>query len=449
MALEIRPPTARVVGRVLTLLVVTLLAGFLRLVGPPSELSGGTMLLGFLLLAGFVSGELARGLRLPRITGYLTIGILFGPYVLGLVPRQVVGDFKLINDIALSAIALQAGGELRIAGVRDRLRSIVTITAFQTTITMAAVVLVIYVARDLLPFLADQPDPTVIAVALIFGLVAVAKSPATTIAVITEMHARGPLTDTVLSISVLKDVLILLLIAVILPLAAVLTEPLRGFDFAQLRQISASIVVSLLMGAAIGWLLVLYLRHIGRQRILFVLAVAFVVVELAHGLRLESESYILMSMAAGFVVQNASVQGAEFLGALEGVSLPLYALFFAVAGADLDLTVMPSVWQIGTLIILARMVFIYGSTYLGALASGALPVIRHYAWMGFLAKAGVTLGLANIVRDRFEPWGTQVAAIIIAMVAVNQLVGPALFRFALVRAGETSARRLVLARQTA
>lgn len=449
MALENHSPNARVIGRVLTLVVVTLLAGFFRLVGPPPEMAGGTMLLGFLLLAGFVSGELARGLRLPRITGYLTIGILFGPYVLALVPREVVVDFKLINDIALSAIALQAGGELRIAGIRDRLRSIITITAFQTAITMAAVVLVIYMARDLLPFLENQPSATVIAVALIFGLVAVAKSPATTIAVITEMRARGPLTETVLSVSVLKDVIILLMIAVILPLAVVLTEPTRGFDFTQVKQISASIVVSLLIGAIIGRLLVLYLRHVGRQRILFVLAVAFVVVELAHGLQLESEAYILMSMAAGFVVQNSSVQGPAFLGALEAVSLPLYALFFAVAGADLDLTVIPSVWEIGLLIIVARMVFIYGSTYLGALASGALPVIRSYAWMGFLAKAGVTLGLANIVRDRFDPWGTHVAAIIIAMVAVNQLVGPALFRFALVRAGETRAGGFVLARQTA
>jgi len=114
----------------------------------------------------------------------------------------------------------------------------------------------------------------------------------------------------------------------------------------------------------------------------------------------------------------------------------LYALFFAVAGADLDLSVIPSVWQIGLVIIAARTVLIYASTFVGAAAAGDLPVIRRHAWMGFVAQAGVTLGLANMIRERFDLWGAEVAAIIIAMIAVNQLVGPPLFRFALNAAGE-------------
>jgi len=449
MALTLRAPTTRTVGRLLTLVVIGLLAALFRYLGPRQDVTGNTMLLGFLLLAAFVAGEVAREVRLPRITGYLLIGLLFGPQVLGLLPRTTVTDFRLINDVALSVIALQAGGELRFQRVRERFRSIAAITFFQIVMVAAGTTLIVSLARGLIPFLAGVPYRSALAVALIFGTVAVAKSPATTIAVITEMRARGTLTDTVLGVSVFKDVLILLMIAVILPLAVALTEPTRGFDFAQLREITASIVISLAMGAIIGGLLVLYLRHVGRQHILFVLGVAFVVVELAARLQLESEAYILMSMTAGFVVQNGSVQGPRFLNALESVSLPLYALFFAVAGADLDITVIPSVWRIGLLIIIGRIVVIYGSTYLGALVSADLPVIRTHAWMGFLAQAGVTLGLANIVRDRFDVWGAQVAAIIIAMVAVNQLIGPALFRYALVRAGETGWHRTVLARQTA
>ncbi len=107
-----------------------------------------------------------------------------------------------------------------------------------------------------------------------------------------------------------------------------------------------------------------------------------------------------------------------------------------MAGADLQLSVIPSVWQVCLVVLLARLALIYVSTYLGAVAAGELPAVRRYAWMGFLAKAGVTLGLANIVAERFLTWGGSVAAIIIAMIAVNQLVGPPLFRFSLVRAGE-------------
>jgi Kef-type K+ transport system membrane component KefB len=175
---------------------------------------------------------------------------------------------------------------------------------------------------------------------------------------------------------------------------------------------------------------------VGKQLILFVLAVAFGIVEASRALGLESEFYILASMAAGFVVQNFSAHGPKFVKALEANSLPIYALFFSVAGADLDLGEIPAVWQIGLLIFATRVVLIYSSTYLGARIVGDSASIRQYAWMGFLAQAGVTLGLATIVRDRFPAWGTEVAAIIVALIAINQLVGPPLFRFALVRGGE-------------
>ncbi len=436
MALELRTPTTRTVGRLLTLVVIALLAALFQYLGPRPGLTGSTMLLGFLLLAAFVAGEVSREVRLPRITGYLIIGLLFGPHILGLLPQSAVTDFRLINDVALSVIALQAGGELRFQRMRERFRSIATITLFQIVMVAAGTTLVVALGRGLVPFLASAPSRSVLAVALIFGIVAVAKSPATTIAVITEMKARGPLTDTVLGVSVFKDVIILLLLAVILPAAAVLANPALGFDFTQLEQISLSILLALGLGGVVGLSIMLYLQRVGVQPILFVLAVAFGVVELAHGLGLESESYILMGMAAGFVVQNLSVQGSKFIDALEANSLPLYALFFAVAGADLQLGVVPDIWKAALLILVTRLVLTYVSTTLGAVAAGDSPVIRRYAWMGFLAKAGVTLGIANIVRERFPEWGEPVAAIIIAMVAVNQLVGPPLFRLALVRARE-------------
>ncbi len=437
MARFIRPATVRTIGRLLTLVVISLLAAFIRLLGPEPGVASGTLLLGFLLLAAFVAGELARELRLPRITGYLVIGILFGPYVLGLLPQQTVHDFRLINGVALSLIALQAGGELRIQRLRERLGSIWAMTLYQTIIITVGIVAIVFLTRGFFPFLAGQSNRAILAVALILGLVAGALSPATTIAVITEVRSRGPLTDTVLGLSILKDVAILVLIAVIVPTASVLVDPTTGFDFHQLGEISLTIFLALLLGGIVGWLVLLYLAKINLQPILFVLAVALGVVEFSFALGFESEFYILMSLAAGFVVQNFSVHGPRFLDALEANSLPLYALFFAVAGADLDLSVIPAIWQAALIIIVARTVLLYFSTLAGAVAAKDDPIVRRYAWLGCVAQAGVTLGLANIVRERFPDWGGPVTAAIIAMIAVNQLVGPPLFRFSLVRAKET------------
>ncbi|MEE9246170.1 MAG: cation:proton antiporter [Gemmatimonadota bacterium] len=437
MAPPLLSPTSRTVGRLFTLLIIALLATFLRFFGPPAGMKADTMLLGFLLLAAFVAGDLARELRLPRITGYLLIGILLGPSVLGLLPEQTVVNFEIINGTALSVIALQAGSELRLAGLRERFAGIGAITASQIVITLVGIVATVYVAQGLFPLLSGQSNRTILAIALIFGIVAVANSPATTVAVITEMKARGQLADTVLGVSVLKDVILLLLIAVMVPAAAVLVDPAHGFDFAELRDISTQILAALALGSVVGGSIGLYLLKVDRRPILFVLAIAFIIVELSRALGFQSELYILMGMAAGFVVQNLTDQGSKLVDALEANALPVYALFFAVAGGALDLSVIPQVWQAGLVIILARAALIYLSTGLGARLARETETIRRFAWQGFLAQAGVTLALAIIVRDRFPVWGPQVAAIIIAMIAVNQLIGPPLFRLALVRAGET------------
>jgi len=425
------------VARFLTLITLLwITATVLRAGGAPQ--ANTALLLGFLLLAAYVGGLASRQVQLPQITGYLLVGIVVGPRVLDIFPETALSDFRLINGGALCLIALAAGAELRLEAVRRRLASIITVTAFQSVLIAAAVVATTYFGRQLVGFLRHEPPRVALAVGLVFGLVAVAKSPATTIAVITEEKARGVLTETVLGITVVKDVVVLILIAVLIPLAGVIAEPTTGFSFDTLRTVIVDVLESIAAGLSLGWLIALYLRHVTTYRILAIFVTAFVVVELSEAWHLE---YILIAMAAGFFVQNFTGQGRRLLGALEANSLPVYALFFAVAGADLRLDLLPHVWQIALLIVGVRLAALWVSTRVAVALTGAPEVVGRYAWMGFLAQAGVTLGIANIVRDRFDVWGTEVAAIIVAMIALNQIVGPPAFRYALIRAGESHRRR--------
>lgn len=399
---------------------------------------GEALLLGFLLLAAYLAGLVSTAVELPRITGFLLLGIAVGPHALGILPTEAVVDFRLINGGALALIALTAGGELRVEAVRRRLASIVSILAFQVVVVFAAVVGAVYWGRHFIPFLDGSPARAALAVGLIFGLVAVAKSPATTIAIITEEKAKGVLTETVLGITVVKDVIVLVLIALLIPLAAVVADPSKPFSFSTFDEVLFSIGASLAAGFFVGWLLTQYLRRSGENRVLILLFSAFFLVSISEELGLE---YILIAMTAGFYVQNFSKQGPRFLRALEANSLPMYALFFAVAGADLRVDVLPTVWPIVLIILALRTIALAASTWLGAVVTGGDESIRRHAWMGFLAQAGVTLGVANIVRDRFPVWGTDVATLIVAMIAVNQIVGPPAFRFALLRAGESRRTR--------
>jgi Kef-type K+ transport system membrane component KefB len=430
-----RPHAGGRLNRVLTL------AALIGIAYALSALGGGTagagtdaMLLGFLLLAAYLAGQASRLVELPQITGYLVLGILVGPHVLGLLPADSVADFRLINGGALALIALAAGGELRLSSVRARAAAILSILTSQVIIVFGAVLAVVYFGRGFVPFLADEPARVALAVGMLFGLVAAAKSPATTIAVITEERASGLMTDTVLGVTVVKDVIILVLIALLIPFAAVVADPSTPFDRHILIEVLESIAFSIVGGLGVGWLLAQYLRKSKGYRIVVVLLAGFLMVDLSERLGLE---YILIAMSAGFYVQNFSSEGRKLLHAIEVNSLPVYALFFAVAGADLRIDVLGQVWVVAGLVIGVRTLALFGSTYLGAALVGDPPVIRRYSWMGFLANAGVTLGIANIVRDRFAIWGDDVATVIIAMIAVNQLIGPPAFRFALIRAGES------------
>jgi Kef-type K+ transport system membrane component KefB len=399
---------------------------------------GEALLLGFLLLAAHLAGEIVGLVQLPHITGFILMGVLVGPSVLGIVPRQAVEDFHLINGGALSLIALTAGGELRLESVRRRLSTILSVLSSQIVILFTAVAAAVFLARGLVPFLADAPARAALAVGLIFGLGAMATSPAATVAIITEERARGPVTETVLGVTVLKDVVVLVLIALVLPLAAQIADPGAGFSFGTLGEVLVAVLVSVLVGLGVGWLLVQYLSKTSEYRVLVLLMTAFFLVSLGEQFHLE---YILIAMAAGFYVQNFSRQGPALLRALEANSLPVYALFFAVAGAELRLDVLQAVWAFALVIIVVRALGYVASTKVGArLAGESGPVARH-AWMGFLSQAGVTLGIANIVRDRFDVWGADVATVIIAMIAVHELIGPPIFRYALIRARETRGTR--------
>lgn len=424
-------------ARIFTLIVFIGVTHALDLLRDPTTGTGSaTLFLGFLLLASYLAGRASRAIALPQITGYLLIGIVVGPHLLGILPRATVAEFRFVNGVALALIALSAGGELRISRLRKRIVSIWVITLLQILFMFTLVATAVFLARGAIDFLEGQPADVALAVALLFGLVAVAKSPATTIAVITEEKARGILTDTVLGITVLKDVIILMLIAVLIPLAAAIVDPALGFSLHAAWEILLGILGSLAVGVSLGWLVTLYLKRIRAYRILFVLGVAFMAVFLGEQLHLE---YILIAMTAGFYVQNFSRQGRRLLHALEANSLPVYALFFAVAGAELDFAILGQAWVVATSMLLARVFALWLATYTGARLVKDPPIIRRHAWMGFLAQAGVTLGIANLIRENFPVWGDSVATIIIAMIAINQLVGPPAFRWAVVRAGESHA----------
>ena len=416
-----------------------------------------TLALGFVLIVSYFAGRFVASCGIPSITGYILVGVMFGPHVLsGLTPALAVlspdnvAGLRLLDGAALGLIALTAGGELNLRIVRRRGRAILYVVVGHLVVVGPGIAGLTCVAYQWIPGLATLPMPSVFAASLLLGITAVAKSPATTIAVIQEYQARGPVTQLALGVTVVKDVVVVVVFTVVLALAVRLAggsgdHQTSGFATV-LLELTWEVLGSLVLGVVVGWLVRLYGRRVGRELPLLVLAIAFLSGALSEQVRL---SGLLVCMVAGFYVENFSAQGDALIDAVERHSLPLYVVFFTMAGADIDMLVLRQMWVVALALVLGRGVLTFVGTYAGARLAREVPSVRRHGWTGFIGQAGVTLGFATLIASRIPSFGGALKTVIVAGIALNQLLGPVIFRLGLSAAHEIPGRDADGGRKTA
>ncbi|MFQ6083834.1 MAG: cation:proton antiporter [Candidatus Aminicenantia bacterium] len=403
-------------------------------------LADGTALgVGFILIVAFLFGKIITRWKLPMISGFIIGGALCGPYILKLISVQQVKNLQLLDGLALSLIALTAGGELKLRQLRRRFKGIAAITFSQTIFLIIGFVLFVFLAKSLFSFLPDNNFSQILAFSLLLGVLAVATSPSTTIAIITETRAKGDLTDLVLSITIIKDVLVIILFALFLSFARFLTFPRHTFDVSFLLDLLRDIGGSFLFGGIIGAGIIFYLKYIKAEITLFILGISFFSYQISYYFNFHP---LLICMVAGFLVENFSAQGEGLINAIENSSLPIYVIFFAISGASLNLNILQNTWTVALLIVVLRASFKFLGTYLGARFSGEEINIQRLSWMGFISQAGVALGMAIIIERTFPQWGAQFKALILAVIAINQIIGPILLQRIIFQAGEAGKKEI-------
>jgi Kef-type K+ transport system membrane component KefB len=394
--------------------------------------------LGFVLLAAYTLGELSSRFSLPKITGYIITGLIFGPSIVNLFSVAVVEDLKLINNLAIGLIALTAGAEMRLSGLKAVARSLGWITLVKGLVILAAITATVFAARPLIPFLASAPAPLALAVGMIFGVLAIGTSPAATIAVINETGARGRLSDITLGTAVAKDVVMIILLAVAISLASLFAAPGAVFDPTILLQVGEELALSVLVGALLGGVVIVYIRYVHAEMWLFIIGIIFLNTALAEQFHLEA---LLTFIVAGFVVQNFSRYGDEFIHPVEEVSLPVYVVFFSITGAGLDLRGLQQVWLVALILVGVRLMAIYAGTRLAVALAQEVTAIRRNAWLSFISQAGVVIGLSIIVESKLPGLGAEIKTIVLGTIGINLILGPIAFKIALARAGETREAR--------
>jgi Kef-type K+ transport system membrane component KefB len=389
---------------------------------------------GFLILAAYTVGEIAVAVRLPKLVGYLVAGVIFGPDVLGVVTEAAVRELAPVSQLAIALIAFLAGAELRLDEVRRRGPTILKMLSAEMGLTFAAVFALVFALGEIIPFLRDTGTPERVAFSMLFAALAVVHSPAVTIAILSETKANGPVARTALGIVLVSDVVVVVLFSGTLALARALAPTPGAEAGMSAGAVAWEILGALLVGALVGVAVALYLRFVRRELLMFGIVVTFFGAELA---RLAHVETLLTLLTAGFVMENATKTGGEALRhALERSAAPVFVVFFALAGAAMRLDQVAAFWPLVAPIVLVRGATMWGGTVLGARWAGAGPAERKYVWTGLVAQAGVAIGLAAVVAAAYPVRGIALQTFFLAVMAVNQTIGPIVFRQALSRSGE-------------
>ena len=378
---------------------------------------------------------------LPLITGMLLIGIIAGPFVLHMFPKGAHQNLDFINDIALTFIAFAAGSELYLKEIRNRIRQIAWITFGQLVVTFLLSASIVYFISNQIPFMSGLPQNTKLAISILMGVIFVARSPSSAIAIINEMRAKGPFTHTALGVTVIKDVLVIILFTITFAIGKSLVNGAEmGFGFVILLLIE--LVISFALGFVLSKLITFLLSKPINKKVksLLLLVVGYLIYVLAHYVKIHSHSIIgvsflieplIICIIAGFLVSNFSNYRFEFSSIIEDVGPFVYLAFFTLTGLSLSFDVLLSVWEIAVLLFFVRLISIVLGALIGGVIAGDSMKFNLLGWMPYITQAGVGLGLATIVAAEFQLWGEEFLTLVIAVIIISQIVGPPLFKWAI------------------
>jgi Kef-type K+ transport system membrane component KefB len=425
---------------VIPILVLLALGGLMHAAG--TFAAGGTMAaaelgFGFLLLCAYFNGKLVNRFGLPKLTGYIIAGIVVGPNVLGLVSKGMTKELKMVGDAATAILALQAGSELDFPQIRPLLKTVRAMTFYAVFGSMVALTGLLVVIKPLIPFLDALPFAAAVAVSSAIAVALSAQSPAVVMAMIGELKSDGIVTRTMLAMVVMADIAVIIAYG---GFSSVATAMVRGDAdvAAAIGGLAWEIFGSFGIGLFAGVALDRFLRHVGRGIGLFTMMICFVMAEVGAAVHLDP---LIILLTAGIYVRNLSKSDTHALvEGIEAAALPVYMVFFALAGAKLDLAALISVLLPVALIVVTRGTTFFVGSRIACARTDADPMVRRFAWFGLLPQAGLALALAELVRRTFPEFGDAVFALVVGVVATNEMIAPVILRLVMLRTGEAGKR---------
>ncbi|MBR5506139.1 MAG: cation:proton antiporter [Clostridia bacterium] len=397
------------------------------------------------LLFGLLMTRVFKPLKLPSVTAYLIAGVIIGPYCLGklgiaglgFASAESVSALGLISDVALGFIAFSIGSEFRLEDLKHTGKQAFIIGIFQALVATLFVDLALYGLHLLMPDKLSVPQ------LITLGAIATATAPAATLMVVRQYKAKGPLTDLLLPIVALDDAVGLIVFAVSFGIAKTLGTGVVDMVSVIVNPL-VEIACSLVLGAVMGWILTqlekLFNSNTNRlnMSIAFVfLTVALSMLDFHIGSVHISFSSLLVCMMLGTVFCNLCPLSEDVMERTDKWTSPLFAIFFVLSGAELELGVFSDVAVviIGLVYIIFRSLGKYFGTFASAKATKCAPNICKYLGITLLPQAGVALGMCTLAMELGDA-GVLIRNITLFAVLIYELFGPLFTRMALTAAGD-------------
>jgi len=397
------------------------------------------------LLFGLLMTRVFKPLKLPSVTAYLIAGVIIGPYCLGrlgidglgFASSDAVSALGLISEVALGFIAFSIGTEFRLEDLKKTGKQAFIIGIFQALVATLFVDLALYGLHLLMPDKLNVPQ------LITLGAIATATAPAATLMVVRQYKAKGPLTDLLLPIVALDDAVGLIVFAVSFGIAKTLgtgVVDMVSVIVNPLVEIACSLALGAVMGAILTWLEKFFNSNTNRlnMSIAFVfLTVALSMLDFHVGAVHVSFSSLLVCMMLGTVFCNICPLSEDVMERTDKWTSPLFAIFFVLSGAELELGVFSDVAVviIGLVYIIFRSLGKYFGTYASAKATKCAPGICKYLGITLLPQAGVALGMCTLAMELGEA-GELIRNITLFAVLIYELFGPLFTRMALTAAGD-------------
>jgi Kef-type K+ transport system membrane component KefB len=396
--------------------------------------------IGLLLLAGYVVGRITERFSLPKISGYILVGILLSPSVSHVLPPSFLSGSESVIHFALAVIAFMIGGSFKYAKVKKLERTIFGVMLGESETAFAAVALGMFVFLPHLEsdYLQLEGWRHHLLVALFLGAISSATAPAAVLAVIHQYRAKGPLTTTLLGVVATDDAVALINFSLVLGIVAMLHGDSDSTVLMTLLLPVWSILLSLLIGGLSGWLQGYHIERISKESNL-VISTLGVLLLLFASAEYFGLNGLLLSMAFGFALANSTEKSDEIFRVIqEHFEELIFVLFFIISGATVELEVLSNVWHVALLYVLLRILGKVAGSWFGASLSGSPHVVKRYMGFALMPQAGVAIGLALMLyhHPQYSDTGLFVLNTIIAATALNEIIGPFLLKTALFKAEE-------------